>query len=300
MDFSSCFGPLLLDNAGQKFDTNTLLQSKKFAMLLFSKSTCPPCQKLAPFLKTVYKTFKEDLEIIWVPADDPDEYRRYMPTQPWKTLPIESPHRYRLNTRTMTQGIPKLWLFSTETGKILSNDIGTILGNDISQWLSHAQRLESTNPYHWTQDLCHTVFDKNEKQISTQKILNDKKITLIVFLLPGNINFDQTLKNLHYIHEKFNEDIEIVWAPNNNIESYESMKETFPGYHYQFNDPQINKWIHLLQLQNVRLPAIYPVIHSTGEIKNNAIRKIMYADQTIKFVRTIERMSKMKNLHTFH
>tara|TARA_B110000285_G_scaffold81930_1_gene94377 strand:- start:1369 stop:2118 length:750 start_codon:yes stop_codon:yes gene_type:complete len=247
----------------------------------------------------MYEKCKDNLEIIWVPADDPIEFKRYLPKQPWKSIPLESNKRFLINVRTCTKGIPQLWLISATTGKVLSHEIPEIMNTDLNNWLEHAQRLEEADTYNWITDLCSTVFDADENVFDTDTLFANKKIILLVFLLPGNTNFDSVVENLKYVYEKESEEIEIVWVPNNNMEGYASLKKILPGYHYRMGDPQINKLVQLFRLEQTPLPVVHPVIKKNGVMKSDIVRKLLYAKDTIRLTKMFEKHTTQYNLHYF-
>ena len=296
MDYTNQFGDYFIDNSFRKYSVNELLNSKKYAILLFSGSTCPPCQKLAPVLKSLYEKYKDDVEIIWVPADDVNEFKTYFPKQPWKCIPLESNRRYKISIQTYTKGIPQLWLFNTQTGKILSNSIPKIMNfNPSKPWTDHLGTLN----YSWGHNLLSdTVYDKDENPVSITDVLK-KKMILLVFLLPQVRSYEVLRENLEWMYNQHQDEIEIVWVPDNSTETYLKLKKELPGLHIEYGDQCIQKIVKLTELMKRGLPLFHPIINDTGDMKKNSVKAIMYAKETLKMPRVLARKATEISLSSF-
>ena len=274
-----------------------MLLEKKFVFLLFSKLGCPPCKELSPVLKYIYEAHSDDIEIIWVPADDENEYNTYFKTMPWKSIPLSSNKRYFLSYHLAMKGVPQLWLLDGPSGKILSNSISRIINRTItnsSDWLEHFSSLHSN--YNWLElffkDSIYNIKEEKVELIEVSK----KKMFLLIFLLPHVNHYSRIVENLNYIYDNHGDSIELIFVPDNSRQSYEKLKKDLQGDHMQFGHVNIQKLVTISNVMKTGLPVIYPMIIETGEMKENVIQKIMYATETINMEKVLFRTRTMFSL----
>lgn len=290
--YTTRLGDIVVDNKNNIFNVDDLLLDKKYVFLLFSKLGCPPCKKLSPILKDIYKNHSEDIEIVWVPADDVNEYNTYFETMPWKSIPLSSNKRYFLSFQLATKGVPQLWLLDGPTGKILSNSIPKITYNpDSKNWLEHFSTLN--NDFNWIEMFFKdSIYDSSEEKVELDNI-RKKKICLLIFLLPHVNYYEKIVENLNHIYENNSDTIELLFVPDNSRESYEKLKNDLHGVHMQFGNVNIQKLVTISNVMKTGLPVIYPLIIDSGEMKNNVIQKVMYAKETINMEKVLMRTRTM-------
>lgn len=115
-------GSSLLVEVGKTKPTKSVVAGKKFVLLYFSASWCPPCKAFTPILKEFYNANSKSIEIVFVSSDrKPDEFKAYFSQMPWTA--IESPEIRQKLAQTMgITGIPALFVMETATGKLVTSD----------------------------------------------------------------------------------------------------------------------------------------------------------------------------------
>jgi len=85
-------GASLYNKVGSKVSTVDALRGKKFILLYFSASWCPPCKAFTPILAEFYKKCAKEakLEIIYVSSDRSVEaFNEYYGKMPWLAIPTD-------------------------------------------------------------------------------------------------------------------------------------------------------------------------------------------------------------------
>ena len=105
-------GPYLVDSEGSRISSDMLLE-KKYALLYFSASWCPPCRAYTPGLVEFYEKYsrKGSFEVILVSSDrSSGEMLKYMKDyrMTWSALSYDRAMQRTLSRKYNVTGIPRL------------------------------------------------------------------------------------------------------------------------------------------------------------------------------------------------
>ncbi len=118
-------GPYLVDSNGSRISTDILLE-KKYVLLYFSASWCPPCREYTPKLVEFYEKHSKEgkVEVILVSWDrSSGEMFKYMRDyrMTWSALPYERAAQRTLSKKYNVTGIPRLIALDSKGGVIMDS-----------------------------------------------------------------------------------------------------------------------------------------------------------------------------------
>lgn len=128
-------GPTLVNAKGEEFKTADLAE-KKYVVLYFSASWCPPCKKFTPNLVKFYNDHaaKANFDVILVGADRSAEKQAAYLTDfnmPFKAVPFEALAEGTLPRKFGVRGIPHLAILDAEGNQVASSVVdGEYIGCD--------------------------------------------------------------------------------------------------------------------------------------------------------------------------
>ena len=119
------FGDSFVDKDGKSF-TPVHLEHNKLIGLFFSADWCPPCRNFTPVLAEFYHSVKRDaphdIEIIYLSFDQSlEQYRNYLQSMPWKTIPLGDPRIKQFSTHFNVNSIPTL-VITRPDGTLVTKD----------------------------------------------------------------------------------------------------------------------------------------------------------------------------------
>jgi len=125
-------GVSLYNKVGSKVSTVDALRGKKFVLLYFSASWCPPCKAFTPLLIEFYKKCAKEakLEIIYVSSDRSVEtFKEYYGKMPWLAIPTDAEAAERktsLSKLFQVTGIPTTIVLDTNGNYITDDPRSTV------------------------------------------------------------------------------------------------------------------------------------------------------------------------------
>ena len=132
----SVFAKNIIDTNNQA--TPFISLTNKVVGFYFSAHWCGPCRQFTPLLAQKYTQWKnrgKQIEIVFVSRDrNPEEFKSYFSTMPWKAIPFEDSAREEITAKFAVNGIPAL-IFIDGTGKVISVDGTSLVRNNDESFL---------------------------------------------------------------------------------------------------------------------------------------------------------------------
>mmetsp|Transcript_22589 Transcript_22589/g.33361 ORF Transcript_22589/g.33361 Transcript_22589/m.33361 type:complete len:227 (-) Transcript_22589:1395-2075(-) len=122
-------GPSILKKVGSKISTVDAFRGKKFVIIYFSASWCPPCQAFTPQLIKFYNKFAKDgkFEVVFVSSDRTvasfDEYYGKMPWLAISTDTAAVEIKSNLAKIFSVSGIPTTIVLEVDGGNYITDNL---------------------------------------------------------------------------------------------------------------------------------------------------------------------------------
>jgi len=132
-------GSSLLKKVGSKISTAEAFHGKKFVVLYFSASWCPPCKAFTPQLVKFYnKCSKEgQFEVVFVSSDRTvPSFDEYYGKMPWLAIPTDAAAveiKTNLAKTFSIAGIPTTIVLEVDSGKYITDNPRTVVPSVVDE-----------------------------------------------------------------------------------------------------------------------------------------------------------------------